>query len=129
MLMAGVAYAGYTQPAAVTVDLDGMFAAGDQYTARTSKNDTEMIGCGVATYDDGTFSFISGFCQARDSEGVGTACFTQDPDLLDAMRATSAFAYISFGWQDDGFGGAECTRVRYSTQSFYLPNFTTKGKN
>jgi hypothetical protein len=40
------------------------------------------------------------------------------------MRATSAFAYIDFSWDEDG----NCTRVRYSTQSFYLPRFTTKGE-
>ena len=128
--MAGVAYAGLTQPAAVLVDLDGMSAQGDQYTARTSKNDIELIGCGVTLIDDGVNPpFTFGFCQATDSEGVEITCFTQNANLLDAMRATSAFAYISFSWQDDGFGGAECTRLRYSTQSFYLPDFTTKGNN
>ena len=37
------------------------------------------------------------------------------------MKGTSAYAFITFSWEDDGFGGGECTRVGFSTQSFYLP--------
>ncbi len=125
-LLAGVASAGLVQPAAVMIDLDNMAAQGDQATARISKNDVELIGCGIRVFDDGmggTFSF--GFCQATDSEGVEAFCSTQNANLLDAMDATSAYAFVTFGWNEFG----ECTRIGFSTQSFYLPNFTTKGKN
>jgi len=128
-LLAGIVSAGGVQPAVVTVDLDNMFAQGDQWTARIAKDDVSFIGCGTRVFDDGVNAFSFGFCQATDSADVGINCFTQNPVLVDAMSATSAYAFITFSWQDDGFGGAECTRVGFSTQSFYLPNFTTKGKN
>ena len=126
MLIAGGAYAGLTLPAPVLIDLDLMIAQGDQATARNSKNDVELIGCGIRVFDDGMGgSFSFGFCQATDSDGVEGFCSTQRADMLDAMKATSAFAFITFGWDANG----ECTRIGYSTQSFYLPNFTTKGSN
>lgn len=121
-IMASVAYAGLTQPAPVDVDLAGFFAQGDQLTARTSAGDTQFIGCGSRTTDDGLgFTFQFGFCQAEDADGDRIICTTQNPFLIEAMRSTSDYAYITFSWQDDGFGGAECIRVGHSTQSFYLP--------
>lgn len=128
-LLAGLASAGLKQPAPVTVDLDNMTAQGDQNTARIAADDVSFIGCGIRVFDDGMFSNAFGFCQAGDSEENSVTCFTQNPNLLQAIGRTSDFAFITFSWRDDGFGGAECIRVGSSTQSFYLPNFTTKGKN
>ncbi len=122
-LLAGVAFAGLVQPAPVMVDLDNMNAQGDQWTARTANNDVEFIGCGNRVFDDGVNSFSFGFCQASDSEENQITCFSQNANLLDAMKATSAFAFITFNWRDDGAGGAECIRIGFSTQSFYLPDF------
>jgi hypothetical protein len=129
-VLAGTAYAGLNQPAVVTVDLVNMFASGDQLTARTADNDVEFIGCGIRIFDDGGNAFTFGFCQAGDSAEAEITCFTQNPELLAAMRSTSAYSFISFSWQDDGGGGAECTRIGFSTQSFYLPdpNIKPKGK-
>ena len=121
-LLAGIAYAGLVQPALVSVDLVNMSAQGDQYTARTSDGDTELIGCGTRSFDDGTGNaFRFGFCQASDADGDEITCFTENDVLLDEMRVNGDYAFISFNWQDDGFGGAECTHVGFSTQSFYLP--------
>ena len=122
-LLVGGASAGVVQPAAVFVDLTNLFAQGDQVTARTSKNEFEFIGCGIRVFDNGAggaFSF--GFCQASVSEDGTTVCITTNADLIDAIKATSAYAFITFSWQDDGFGGAECIHVGSSTQSFYLPS-------
>lgn len=130
-LVASFAFAGLVQPAPVDVDLDNSFAQGDQLTARTSTGDTEFIGCGTRVFDDGMGnSFVFGFCQASDADGDEITCFTQSPALLDAMKAIDSYAFITFNWDDDGFGGAECIRVGFSTQSFYLPdpNIKPKGK-
>ena len=129
-LLAGVTFAGFVQPAPVVVDLVAMFAQGDQNTARIAPDDVSFIGCGIRVTDDGVNPpFAFGFCQAGDSEENQITCFTENPNLLNTMGAGNDFSFISFNWQDDGFGGAECIRIGYSTQSFYLPNFTTKGKN
>jgi len=128
-LMAVIASAGQVVSVPVEVDLTNMFASGDQNTARIARDDVSFIGCGTRDFDDGINSFSFGFCQAADSNDVGIVCFTQNPILMDAIKAHSAFAFITFSWQDDGAGGAECTRVGSSTQSFYLPNFTRKGSN
>jgi hypothetical protein len=129
MLIAGGAYAGLNQPAPIVVDLVNMSALGDQVTARTASDDVTFIGCGIRVFDNGVNSFSFGFCQAGDSDENQITCFTENPTLLDAMKNNSTMGFISFSWQDDGGGGAECTRVGFSTQSFYLPNFTTKGSN
>jgi hypothetical protein len=129
-LLAGVTFAGLVQPAPVVVDLVNMFAQGDQNSARTAADEVSFIGCGVRVTDDGVNPpFAFGFCQAGDSEENQITCFTQNPNLLNAMAAGNDFSFITFNWQDGGFGGTECTRVGYSTQSFYLPNITTKGSN
>ena len=121
-LMAGITHAGLEQPFPVDVDLVGMGASGDTYTARTSAGDTEYIGCGSRTIDNGLGTlFEFGFCQAEDVDGDAITCTTQNADLINAIRSVSDYAFITFSWQDDGFGGAECTRVGHSTQSFYLP--------
>ena len=122
-LMAGLASAGFVQPVPVTVDLVNMTALGDQWTARSADNDLDFIGCGIRNFDDGVNAFAFGFCQAGDSDGNEITCFTQNANLLQTMGATSDFAFITFNWQDDGGGGAECTRIGFSTQSFYLPDF------
>jgi hypothetical protein len=85
----------------------------------------EFIGCGIRLITAGTDTFEFGFCQAADSDDVNIFCSTQNADLLVAISSTSAFAFVAFAFDENG----ECTRIGFSTQSFYLPNFTTKGKN
>ena len=122
-LFSSMAIAGKTLPVDVNVDLTDLFAEGDQWTARTSPGDLEFIGCGVRNFDDGVGGVTAfGFCQAEDADGDRAFCNTANEDLLDAMEATSAFAYITFSWNLDG----ECIRIGNSTQSFYLPEFKTK---
>jgi len=128
-IFSSIAVAGFIQPAPVVIDEASMSASGDMWTARTANNDVEFIGCGVRVFDDGTNAFSFGFCQAGDAEGLELTCFTENPVLLDTMNSASDFSFVTFGWVDDGFGGAECVRVGFSTQSFYLPNFKIqKGK-
>ncbi len=129
-LLAGLAFAGFVQPAPVVVDLVNMTALGDQFTARTAADDVSFIGCGIRVTDDGVnppFSF--GFCQAGDSEENQITCFTMNPNLLATMGAGNDFSFITFSWQDGGFGGTECIRIGYSTQSFYLPDFATNDED
>jgi len=123
-LLAGAAYAGLFQPAPVFVDLVNRTAQGDQLTARVADNDVEFIGCGIRIFDADNQPFEFGVCQAVDSAEIAVFCSTQSPALLEAMRSTSAYAFITFSW--DEFG--ECTRIGFSTQSFYLPNPNIKPK-
>jgi hypothetical protein len=123
-IFSSIAVAGFVQPAVVLVDLDNKFAQGDMWTARTANNDVEYIGCGTRVTEDGVGgTFLFGFCQAGDADGNEIVCFTQNQDLLDAMKSTSDFSFITFSWVDDGLDGFECVRIGFSTQSFYLPNF------
>jgi hypothetical protein len=120
-LFSATAFAGLSQPAPVSVDLDNQFANGDMQTAATDKNDAVYIGCGTRNADDGqggVFKFA--FCQAEDAEGDVAVCFTENPDLVDAVRAISDYSYISFAWSDDGAGNLTCASIGLSTQSFYL---------
>ncbi len=121
-LLAGFAYAGLVQPAPVVIDFVNLSAFGDQFTARTANDDTSFIGCGTRHIDDGMgFTFRFGFCQAGDADGNMVTCFTQSPYLIDEMRANNSYAFVTFGWDDDGAGNLTCNSVGFSTQSFYLP--------
>ena len=121
-LIAGVAFAGAQNSLPVEINFDFGFAAGDQYSARTAKNDVERIGCGARRSANG---FEWGFCSAADADGNFTTCATLDPVLRDEMGAIGEFGYVSFNW--DISDPTTCTSVRWSKQSQYLPNFTTKG--
>ena len=117
-LVATVALGGLVQPAPVIVDLDNMTAQGDMVTARYSKNDTEFIGCGVRHLDDGAGGvFPFGFCQAEDADGDAIICVTFNVGLIDAIRGSSDFSFLTFDWDEE----KTCTRIGFSTQSFYLP--------
>ena len=126
---------------AVTIEFaedDSGFANGQMWSARSSKNDVEMIGCSYKAIElpdggGGVFVYKWGFCQARDVNDVHVVCYSENPELLDAMQATTPFAWAQFSFTEHDpdpnfFGGARrCTQFGYSTQSFHLPEFTTKG--
>lgn len=120
-LLASAAIAGYTQPAVVDVDLTAGLATGDMLTARAAEDPDVFIGCGTRRIEDGVggvFSF--GFCQAEDAAAETVTCFTENPDLLDVIHASSDRSFILFSFVDDGAGGFTCTRIGFSNQSFYL---------
>lgn len=124
-LMTPIALAGFVQTVPVMVDFDNRIAHGDQLTARVSPNDVESVGCASRAIADGInplFEFA--FCDATDSAGVHITCFTFDADLVHAVRAASAYAYIQFGWNEN----EECTRIGFSTRSIYLPDPSLKSK-
>ena len=120
-LFSSSVFAGLHQPAPIIVDVDNGFASGDMLTAANSVNSDEFIGCGTRSFDDGqgnTFRF--GFCQVQEKGGDSITCFTESDALLDEMRASSDFSFVTFSWTDDGADNLTCTRVGFSTQSFYL---------
>ena len=119
-LFSSAVFAGLHQPAPIMIDLDNGFAQGDMLTAANSVNSDEFIGCGTRSFDDGVIAFRTGFCQAQENGGESITCFTFSDALIDEMRASNDFSFITFSWVDDGFGGLTCTRVGFSTQSFYL---------
>ena len=132
VLLSSIVYAGLLQPAPVLVtvnaDLSGD-AQGDMATARFSASDLEFIGCGFRTIDDGAGGVLEfGFCQAGQddgsAEGLRGFCSTQRADLLDTVRALSDYSFVTFSWNAAG----ECTRVGFSTQSFYIPESKVKAK-
>ena len=124
------AVAGLYQPAPFDVDLINQQAQGDMLFARNSESETAFIGCGVRAIEDGSGGlFKFGFCQAEDVEGDMIVCLTLNPALIDEMRQSNDSSFITFSW-DTGPGPDEntCTRVGFSTQSFYLtePENATK---
>lgn len=122
-LFGAMALAGQATPAPVEVDTAARGALGDQWTARTDPDGDVYIGCGVRFIDDGAGGvFTFGFCQAEDSAGDTILCSTENPALIEAIQGISDFSFITFGWDAD----LVCTRIGYSTQSFYLPEFKTK---
>lgn len=122
-----IAIAGYIQPAITIVDLDAKLASGDMWTARSSDNEVEFIGCGIRHFDDGAGGVYTwGFCQARDAGENEILCYTENPELLAALSTINDYSFVTFSWREDPYYGQECIRVGYSTQSFYLPLFKIK---
>lgn len=116
------AMAGFKQPAPVDVDLVNRIALGDMVSAQAAIDTVTFIGCGIRKIATGAGVVTTGFCQAADAAGETFTCFTQDPDLLDATSSTADFSFITFAWNEDG----ECTRIGFSTQSFYLTDKMVK---
>ena len=125
LLVSSLVFAGATNavPVTVTLNEDGSGdALGDMVTARFSESTVELIGCGVRSFSDGVGGVIEfGFCQARmedgSEEGLRGFCNTTNAGLLDAMKTTSNFAFVTFRWDANG----ECTNLGFSTQSVYIP--------
>lgn len=117
LVFSSLAIAGLTQPAPVMVDTDNMFAQGDMVSARMSDNEFTFIGCGTRHLlnDDGT-TFSYGFCQASVAEDSTVLCFSYDTALVDKMAEANDSSFITFAWNEAG----DCTRVGFSTQSFYM---------
>lgn len=112
------AFAGFTQPAEVDVDLTARLAQGDQVTARYNSNPDVFIGCGMRVIRTlGGTVVKTGFCQAKDAAGETFTCTTDDAELIGAMNASGDFGFVTFAWNEDG----TCRRVGFSNQSFYLP--------
>ena len=123
-IISSSAFAGFTQPVPVEIDLVNRIASGDMVTARYSDNADEFIGCGSRRIGTGAGGFSFAFCQARIAPGEdGLAfCNTLDEELVKAINSIADFSFVTFSWNEDG----ECTRIGNSTQSFYLPNFKLK---
>ncbi len=119
---APVAMAGMTSsvPVEVAVNADASGTAqGNLATARFTANTVEYIGCGVRYSISGTTTVKSGWCQATNSAGVNGFCSINgaNTDLLTAISGVSDFSFVVFSWNAAGM----CTRVNFSTQSFYIP--------
>ena len=115
-------WAGRYLPVPVEVDFDERVASGDMLTAANdNQNKDVFIGCGTRNIDDGVggiFSFA--FCQAQDAEGDVVTCSTQNPALVEAVRAISDFSFIIFRWSVDELENVTCRSIGVSTQSWYL---------
>ena len=131
LILAGAssaALAGFTQPQEVDVDLTNQTALGDQVTARYNADPDVYIGCGMRrTRTGGGLIVNTGFCQAKDAADELVTCFTEDSELLDAIASSSDFGFITFSWNNipgplpGDPPSAECRRIGFSNQSFYLP--------
>ena len=103
----------------VTPNADGSGSAGGTLSAaRNSLNRVEFIGCGFRMYNNATGGITRwGFCQATNSAGVNGFCMIENNDLLNAISGISDYSYVDFNWNAAG----TCTRIAFSSQSFYLP--------
>lgn len=121
--VSSTAVAGLVLPTPVLLNLDARTAQGGMATARFSTNPFEFIGCGVRyrLLPDGSLTSF-GFCQAGIAEDVFFACFSFDTALVDQMAKGNDYSFIQFTWNED----AECTSVRFSTQSFHIPEHLDK---
>lgn len=117
-LVAASAFAGYTAPVEVDVDLTTRLAQGDMVTARYNIAEKVYIGCGLRRTLTTAGTIVStGFCQAQDSAGEQFTCSTDNGDLLSTIAAMTDASFVTFSWNTDG----TCRRIGFSNQSFYLP--------
>jgi len=111
-------WAGSTIDFFVEIDLVERSAKGNMVDARFSEKEHERIGCGLSamTFSNGETA-EQGWCQASLSKGENTICFTENPILLDTIKAIDDYSYISFKWNKLG----DCDFIHASTQSQYIP--------
>ena len=123
LFYAGVGIAGSSVDGPVQIDTELRSAQGVQTTARFSDNEVEAIGCGARVTDAGDGNIVSfGFCQATNADNMSVFCATFSPELIDAINGIANYGFISFTWNEQ----EECTSVRNSTQSIYIPDFRDK---
>ena len=132
-LMSSALYAGATsRNTGVSIDLDeGVgVASGVMWATRSSKNDVETIGCAYSGIDSYNWASRA----AVDADGLYLWCFTENPHMIDVIRAISPFSWVRFRFEnatyneDDERWESDCTQINISTRSQHLPEFTTKGK-
>ena len=122
------AVAGLSESEPVVVDLINFKGSGDMWSARTSANDLESIGCGREVNLD--LGWDQGFCQAQDADGNFIGCLAFDPALVKVIDTITPYSYIGFTTDGAqlGFmppGWHICRRIYVSTNSFYLPHSKT----
>lgn len=120
-LFSAAAFAGLTAsfPVQITLNPDGSgIALGDMLAARTSANGVELIGCGYRSFKTG---LDYGWCQAIDANDNYVACFAWKANLHQTIKGIAPNSYIRFEFDEKG----ECTRIDYSTQSWFLPSNLT----
>ena len=124
ILASGASFAGLEAFEPVRIDAQARSAEGGMATARYSRNDVEYIGCTVEHSDlGGGDTFVLGICQARDSLGETAICVTYRPEMIQSISAISDTSLIQFNW-DEFF---ECSRIKISTGSQYLPDYVRRG--
>jgi hypothetical protein len=117
-LASTAAFAGWTSPVEVDVDLTSRVAQGDMVTAGYNIAEKVYIGCGIRRILTTAGTIVStGFCQAQDAAGEQFTCTTDNGDLLSTIAAMTDASFVTFAWNTDGV----CRRIGFSNQSFYLP--------
>ncbi|MET0535044.1 MAG: hypothetical protein ABW171_12535 [Steroidobacter sp.] len=119
-LSSSIAMAGRVQlaPVIVTLNADGSGSAnGNMAQARAAANDVEYIGCGVrkSATSNGVITFA--FCQAADAAGNTAYCYTDNAELVDAIKSVADYSFVTFSWNTED----QCRLIGVSTQSFYIP--------
>ncbi len=118
LLAASSTMGGAAVDADLVIDMDNSTAVGNMTTVAYSKNDVELIGCGTRYISDGGGGVIAfAFCQAENAAGDTAFCSTLDPGLVAAVSSIGDHSFVTFSWNEFD----ECTRIGFSTQSFYLP--------
>jgi hypothetical protein len=115
-LAGAVAHSGYKQTNTVLVNDVGREATGSFGSARNSADSNQRIYCWVSTYAPGP-SATTGACSAESAGGTEGMCVTQDPALLDAIRAVNSDAFLRFRWDTDG----QCTLIQSYNGSLWAP--------
>ena len=125
-MLAGTAHAGLYLPVPVEVDLEKLFAQGDQVRASRGKPNEMSIACGTRVLGESAGSATSlGFCEATDADGDTVSCTTVNPSFVNAISTMSVHSFIAFSWDEDT---RKCTRVSFSTRSSLPPKSILYGR-
>lgn len=117
------AQAGYVEERPVGIfifDGSGNFD-GAMLGTRFTEDSIARIGCYVVGAP-GSFGVWAN-CLAVDSNGVGAFCFTNDPAIVDSVKAITAYSAIQVDFDSSG----QCTGVTVMTFSHFIPDFRDLG--
>ncbi len=106
----------------VTISQD-FAASGTMTGARNAPNTVEYIKCGFNVEKDGVLANdrkAEAWCKARDASGRELSCTTEDPKLVDVVKAITVHSRIIF-YRGELPNAEECSRISIITSSEYLP--------
>ena len=103
-----------SSPSSVWISDAYSYASGDLAGVRASTTNTvEYIGCYRQAFPGG--NWIG--CQARNATGTSRSCYSNDPNMADAVAGISDDGYMFFMWDASG----TCTYLEVDKFSYYGP--------
>lgn len=114
IVISNLSFAGAVTHHEVFVNTQSRTASGTMIAARQSYDPVQSIGCNMYTWNNSQNTIAN--CYARDSNYNSLGCYTADATKVEHLKSLSAFGYLSFGADSNGY----CSFIVTTNQSSNL---------